>query len=66
VAENNKLHIKVDSEPNRGTAFHIVFSGVTCEPDAQKSYNKPERRVIQRQERCEPPAVSLSPVSSSK
>ena len=65
VAENNKLHIKVDSEPNRGTAFHIVFSGVTCEPDAQKSYNKPERRVIQRQERCEPPAVSLSPVSSS-
>jgi signal transduction histidine kinase len=54
VAENNKLHIKVDSEPNRGTTFHIIFSGITSEPNSEKSHDRPERRVIQRQGACEP------------
>lgn len=54
VAENNKLQIKVDSEPGRGTTFHIIFSGITCEPNSQKSYDRQERRVIQRQGACEP------------
>lgn len=54
VAENNKLHIKVDSEPNRGTTFHIIFSGLTSEPNSGKSYDRPERRVIQRHGACEP------------
>jgi signal transduction histidine kinase len=53
VAENNKLQIKVDSEPNRGTTFHIIFSGVIGERDAEKNYDRPERRVIQRQGACE-------------
>jgi signal transduction histidine kinase len=54
VAENNKLQIKVDSEPNRGTTFHIIFSRIIGERDAEKSYDRPERRVIQRQGACEP------------
>ena len=53
VAENNKLQIKVDSEPNRGTTFHIIFPKITGEQASEKSYGKRERRVIQRQGACE-------------
>lgn len=32
VAENNKLHIKVSSEPNVGTTFFVTFQGVESPP----------------------------------
>ena len=42
VAENNKLHIKVSSEPSVGTTFFITFYGVnlqtlSTEPDQEPS-----------------------------
>jgi signal transduction histidine kinase len=46
VAENNKLHIKVSSEPNMGTAFSIVFQGVKSAPVAEKSVQKPGSPVV--------------------
>lgn len=36
VAENNKLHIKVSSQPNIGTTFSVVFQGVKSPFDAEK------------------------------
>ena len=32
VAENNKLHIKVSSQPNVGTTFSVTFQGVKSSP----------------------------------
>jgi two-component system phosphate regulon sensor histidine kinase PhoR len=37
VAENNKLRIKVSSEPNVGTTFSVTFQGVKSSPVAEKS-----------------------------
>ncbi len=37
VAENNKLHIKVSSEPNVGTTFFVTFQGVESPPVHRKA-----------------------------
>ena len=37
VAENNKLHIKVSSEPNVGTTFFVTFQGAESPPVHKKT-----------------------------
>ncbi|ARO86371.1 sensor histidine kinase [Nitrosospira lacus] len=58
VAENNKLQIKVSSEPNRGTAFSVVFQGVRSASVAEKSVQKPGSPVVHP---ATPQAGSLEP-----
>lgn len=58
VAENNRLQIKVSSEPNRGTAFSVVFQGEKGASGAEKSLQKSGSPVAHP---ANPQAGSLEP-----
>lgn len=45
VAENNKLQIKISSEPNMGTAFSVVFQGTKSASVAEKSLQKSDSPI---------------------
>lgn len=47
VAENNRLQIKVSSEPNMGTAFSVVFQGAKSASVVEKSIQKPGSPAVQ-------------------
>ncbi len=42
VAENNKLHIKVSSQPNVGTTFFVTFQGVKSRSIPEKDTEQPK------------------------
>ncbi|KIO49294.1 HAMP domain-containing sensor histidine kinase [Nitrosospira sp. NpAV] len=58
VAENNKLQIKVSSEPNKGTAFSVVFQGEKSASVAEKGVQEPGSPVAHP---ASPQAGSLEP-----
>ncbi|SEP24162.1 HAMP domain-containing sensor histidine kinase [Nitrosovibrio sp. Nv6] len=45
VAENNKLHIKVSSEQNVGTAFSVIFQRVKNESVPEKDTQQPSSQI---------------------
>ncbi|MBA4142223.1 MAG: HAMP domain-containing histidine kinase [Nitrosospira sp.] len=70
VAENNKLHIKVSSEQNKGTAFSVVFQDARSAPAAETNGQKllvgPSGYLIDRRAADATPAGSTGSLGPRK